>query len=271
MPADPESHRVVLVTGAAGAIGVAIARQLAARPEYDVVLLARRRDQAERARAAVAQATRRSDLRVEQADLGRRADIEALAARWTGPLHVLVNNAATAPRQRTETPEGIEAQLATNILGYVWMMAAFAPILERSRPARVVNVASYWAGDLDVDDLEFRRRRYDNDTAYRQSKQANRMLTVTWAERLAPRGITVNACHPGDVPSKLSHDLGFGGSQSPDQGADTPVWLATAAEVAAVTGGYFAGRRQVRDPFAADRHTLEALDARCQALSSTSQ
>jgi NAD(P)-dependent dehydrogenase (short-subunit alcohol dehydrogenase family) len=53
------------------------------------------------------------------------------------------------------------------------------------------------------------------------------MLTVAFATRLQPYGVKVNACHPGDVNSRLSNDLGFGGQTTPDKGADTPVWLAT--------------------------------------------
>jgi NAD(P)-dependent dehydrogenase (short-subunit alcohol dehydrogenase family) len=91
-----------------------------------------------------------------------------------------------------------------------------------------VNVASYWAGGLDLGDLEFKRRPYDNDQAYRQSKQADRMLSVAFAERLREHRVWVNACHPGDVRSRLSANLGFGGHETPEQGAATPVWLATA-------------------------------------------
>ena len=156
----------------------------------------------------------------------------------------LINNAGTTPRQRLETPEGIEMQFATNVLGYFWMTQAFADVLKRSAPARIVNVASYWAGDLDLADLEFKRRRYDNGIAYRQSKQANRMLTVAFAERLQGDAVTVNVCHPGDVNSKLSNDLGFGGHESPDTGARTPVWLATGQEGGEQTGRYFEHMRQ---------------------------
>ena len=85
---------------------------------------------------------------------------------------MLVNNAAITPRQRQETPEGIELQFATNVLGYFWLTRAFAEQLKAGSPSRVANVASYWAGDLDLDDLEFRKRPYNNDTSYRQSKQA---------------------------------------------------------------------------------------------------
>jgi NAD(P)-dependent dehydrogenase (short-subunit alcohol dehydrogenase family) len=72
----------------------------------------------------------------------------------------------------------------------------FTDILKASAPARAVNVASYWAGGLDLTDLEFKRRNYDNDKAYRQSKQANRMLSAAFAEKLKPHQIAVKACHP---------------------------------------------------------------------------
>jgi retinol dehydrogenase-13 len=127
----------------------------------------------------------------------------------------------------------------------------------------VVNVASYWAGDLDIDDLEFERRPYRNGTAYRQSKQADRMLTTAFAERLESDGIIVNACHPGDVNSTLSNNLGFGGSETPEQGAATPVWLATAPTGGEKTGKYFAKKREQHDRFTDDEEAVEALYQAC--------
>ena len=167
---------------------------------------------AEQAVAEIQRATGNPHVRYELVDVSRHASVEALVKRWRGPLHVLINNAAASPRQRQETPEGIEVQFATNVLGYFWLTQLFSEHLKASAPARVINVASYWAGDLDLTDLEFKRRRYTNGAAYRQSKQADRMLTVAFAARLKPYGVTVNACHPGDVNSRLSNDLGFGGS-----------------------------------------------------------
>ncbi|GIK36308.1 MAG: hypothetical protein BroJett011_01410 [Chloroflexota bacterium] len=255
--------RMVLITGATGAIGRAIARQIAAIPGYEVVLACRNEEKARQAAGEISQATGNQQVRYEIVDVSRQASISALAGRWQGPLHVLVNNAAISPRSRQETPEGIEMQFATNVLGYFWLTQAFSEILQQSAPARVVNVASYYAGDLDLHDLEFKRRRYHNGTAYRQSKQANRMLTVAWAERLQPYGISVNACHPGDVNSALSNSLGFGGSQSPDEGARTPVWLATDPIGQQRTGKYFADRREVRCHFGEDRVGVEALYQAC--------
>jgi retinol dehydrogenase 12 len=255
--------RVVLVTGATGAIGRAIAQGLAKRHDWTVVLVGRDQQRTREVTEAISQTTFNPNLRYELADLARPDDIRRLAGRWQGPLHVLINNAAATPRQSQETPEGIELQWATNVLAYLWLVQALRPVLRRSAPARVINVASYYAGDLELSDPEFKRRPYDNNRAYRQSKQANRMLTVALAERLANEGITVNSCHPGDVDSRLSNNLGFGGSETPDQGAATPIWLATAADVARQTGAYYADCQQAACRFASDRTAVEALYQLC--------
>ena len=259
-----ESTVVVLVTGATGAIGTAIAERVASRPGFEVVLICRDPHRAESAVADIQRRTGNPRVRHEIVDLSLGESIAGLATRWQGPAHVLINNAAVTPRRREENGEGIELQFAVNVLGYFRMVSAFRDHLAASAPARVVNVASYWAGGLDLEDLEFQRHGYDNDRAYRQSKQADRMLTVALADRLAPAGITVNACHPGDVRSTLSRNLGFGGHETPDQAADTPAWLATEPVGAECTGRYFERRREVSCPFAADRAAVEILYRACQ-------
>jgi NAD(P)-dependent dehydrogenase (short-subunit alcohol dehydrogenase family) len=238
---------------------------LAAVPGYEVTLVGR--DEARTCQAAndIGRESGNERVRYEVVDLSRQAAIEALAARWQGPLHVLINDAAVTPRDRQETAEGIELQFATNVLGYFWMTAAFQERLIQSAPARVVNVASYWAGDLDLADLEFKQRRYDNNRAYRQSKQANRMLTAAFARRLETYGVSVNACHPGDVNSRLSNNLGFGGHETPEQGADTPLWLATDPAGQEQTGLYFEQRRPTADSFTRDPEAVEALYQACLA------
>ena len=104
--------RVFLVTGATGAIGKAIARQLAAISDSEVVLVCRDKNKAEQAVKEIADSTGNTAVRFELADLNRYADICRLAQRWTGPLHVLINNAACTSRTRQETPDGIEMQFA---------------------------------------------------------------------------------------------------------------------------------------------------------------
>jgi NAD(P)-dependent dehydrogenase (short-subunit alcohol dehydrogenase family) len=254
-----------LVTGATGTIGEAIAQGLATDGKHEVVLVARDPDKAERAVQRIRRETGNSHVRFELADLSRADAIRDLAARWDGPLHILLNNAAITPRRREESPEGVELQFATNVLAYFRMICAFTPYLAAAEGAQVVNVASYWAGGLDLDDLEFCRRRYNNDVAYRQSKQADRILSTAFAERLADQGVCVNACHPGDVNSTLSNNLGFGGHQSPEEGADTPVWLAMGNAGTETTGRYFENRRMVPCGFSKDRNTVERLFEACEA------
>jgi len=258
-----QDHRLALVTGATGAIGKAIALEIAQQPGYRVVLLCRDPHKADEAVSEIV--TRSGNRRVsfETVDVSSKESIAAVAYRLQEPVHVLVNNAAITPRHRQETSGRIELQFATNVLGYFWLTRAFEEQLRAGSPARVVNVASYWAGDLDIDDLEFRSRPYNNDTAYRQSKQANRMLTVAFAQRLREHGVTVNACHPGDVSSNLSNNLGFGGNESPREGARTPAWLATDAIGQLETGKYFEHMQMRHCRFGEDREKVEALYQAC--------
>ncbi len=89
------------------------------------------------------------------------------------------------------------------------------------------------------------------------------MLTVAFAARLKPHGITVNVCLSGDVNSRLSNDLGFGGYATPDEGARTPVWLATSPVGQSETGKYFEQMREVRCRFGEDLAAVEGLYEAC--------
>ncbi len=258
--------KLALVTGATGAIGRSIARLILTTGKFRVIMIARNEEKAAKTREDIIRLTGLQDISYEIADLSVKKQIYDLASKIESPVHVLVNNAAFTPKRRMETHAGIEMQFAANVLGYFWMIDAFTGHLKSGALSRVVNVASYWAGGLDFSDLEFKYRTYDNDTAYRQSKQADRMLTVAFAERMAPFQITVNACHPGDVNSALSNSMGFGGHETPDQGAATPVWLATSAEVEGVTGKYFEHRREMRCEFGREAEKVEKLYKICSGF-----
>jgi NAD(P)-dependent dehydrogenase (short-subunit alcohol dehydrogenase family) len=257
--------KTAIVTGAYGAIGKAIAAGIAGNPDYEVIMVGLN---LARLKAAAEDVRKRSgNLQVAEGllDLSLKRNIGAFAENISGPVHVLVNNASTTPRQRLETEDGTEMQWAVNVLAYFWMIRAFAPHMEKAGRARIVNVASYWAGDLDLTDPEFKHRRYHNDSAYRQSKQADRMLTRSFSELLKDRNISVNACHPGDVNSKLSNNLGYGGHETPEQGADTPVWLATSPEVERITGKYFEHRRESYCRFMKDETAVKKLFDLCSS------
>ncbi len=258
-----KEKKLAIVTGATGAIGKAIVSGLYRTGDFRVIMLVRNETKAEKVVNELMHYSGSDLLSYVLVDLSDKKAIYDFAASVREPLHVLVNNAADTPRRRTETAWGIEMQFAVNVLGYFWMMDAFTEHLRAGAPSRIVNVASYWAGGLDFDDLEFHRRHYDNDTAYRQSKQADRMLSVAFARRLQPFEITVNSCHPGDVNSALSNSMGFGGHESPEQGADTPVWLATSPEAEGVSGQYFEHRRRQECSFSGNLDEVNRLFEIC--------
>lgn len=260
-----DNLKSVLITGATGAIGKSIARLIAEHEKYAVTIVARNEHKAANSVEEIKRRTGNQNVSFVLCDLSRKEAIKEAAKNWEGPLHTLINDAGATPRKREETPEGIEMQWATNVLGYFWMMKYFTPILEKSANGRIVNVASYWAGNMDINDLEFKHRHYNNDTAYRQSKQANRMLTVAFANRLKSKSVTVNVCHPGDVRSTLASNLGYGGHESPDQGAATPVWLATSDELEGVTGKYFEHLRESHCSFGRNVEKVEQLYEICDS------
>lgn len=256
----------VFVTGATGAIGKAIAANIAKKKSYHVVLVVRDEKKAIQTVNDLQASTGNRQIEYVIVDLSDHRQIYDFASTWKKPLDILINNAATSPRMRMENKYGIEMQFATNVLGYFSMMDAFREHLLKSPQARIVNVASYWAGGLNFSDLQFKTRRYDNDTAYRQSKQADRMLSAAFANRFREYNVCVNACHPGDVNSRLSNDLGFGGHESPDQGAETPVWLATEPIGIKNTGKYFEHKSEINCSFSHDRNSVNKLYDVCAEL-----
>lgn len=256
--------KTAIVTGAYGVIGKAIAEGLA-RENYSVCLIGRDQDKLESACRELSSKTGNKNLFFQVTDLSDHQQIRNFAGKWDRPLHLLVNNAATAPKSRTESTEGIEMQWAVNVLSYSRMIEAFVPFMQKTDKPRIVNVASYWAGGLDMDDPEFKERRYDNDSAYRQAKQANRMMSAAYSAMLKENGISVNACHPGDVNSKLSNAFGFGGHESPAEGAATPLYLALSGELEGKSGGYYEHLKPVRCPFSLDPAGNLALLRLCQS------
>lgn len=255
--------KTAIVTGAYGAIGKAIVTALA-RKEYMVFAAGRDENKLTALCREMTGSTGNRDIFPILLDLSLREEIWQMTRKWDKPLDLLVNNAATGPRQRTETADGTEMQWAVNVLSYFRLIEWLYPFMKGRPDARIVNVASYWAGGLEMQDVEFRVRRYDNDAAYRQAKQANRMLTAAHAALLKNEGITVNACHPGDVNSKLSNSFGFGGHETPEQGAATPLMLATDPVLKGKSGHYYEHMQKVSCPFSSNPGEVGALYDLCK-------
>ena len=270
--------RTILVTGANAGIGKETARALASL-KARVVLACRSRERGEAARRELAEAAGSAAVELGIVDLGSQASIRAFALAFISShdaLHVLVNNAGIWLQERQVGPDGIEATWATNVLGYHLLTRLLLPLLEKSAPARIVNVASMFAQGLDLTDVQFERRRYKGPLAYAQSKQADRMLTWALARRLEGTSVTANAMHPGGVNTTLFRKAGgilgaaasvYAGmaGKAPEDGADTVVFLAASPDVEGVSGQFWVDRRERPCAFR-DPHGEEALWALCESM-----
>jgi retinol dehydrogenase-12 len=250
---------VALVTGAASGIGRATAIGLA-REGATVVLLVRNAERGEQALRDVGAAVPDATLEVLECDLASQASIRAAASAFIAGhdrLDVLVNAAGVFVKDEQRSPEGIELTFATNYLAYFLLTTELLPLLRRSAPARVVNLASrYGRARFDFDDLQKVGSTYSYLKSTPQTMLGRVLFTQELGERLAGTGVVVNAVHPGLVANtRLLQDVGgpfrwmtdrFG--RTPEEGADTVLWLATAPEAASVTGKLFAKRKQIPTP-----------------------
>jgi NAD(P)-dependent dehydrogenase (short-subunit alcohol dehydrogenase family) len=245
--------RRALVTGAAGGIGVETARALAAAGAT-VTLAARNREAADTTARDIRDSTGNPDVHIAHLDLMDRGSVDRLVAEFSGPLHMLVNNAGVmaVPELRL-SPEGHEMQFATNHLGHFRLTLGLLPALREANGARVVVVSSraHLNSPVDFDDIDFERRPYDPALAYAQSKTANVLFAVGATQRWAEDAIFANALHPGAIaesnlsryydPADLAALRGSGKYtfKTVPQGAATSVFLATSPLVAGVGGRYF--------------------------------
>ena len=278
---DPPSlqGRVCLVTGASGGLGLAASTGMA-RLGASLRLLVRDAGRGEEARAAIVAATGNEDVRCELVDISLRRSVRACAERLLAgdePVHVLVHNAGVLPPERRETAEGFEVTFATNVLGPHLLTRLLRDRLVASAPARVVFVSSggMYTQRLRPDDLQSQEGEFDGRVAYSRSKRAEVVLAERWAEELAGTGVVVHAMHPGwaDTPGIKGSLPGFQRVmrpllRTPEQGADTIVWLAAAAEPAAVTGRFWSDRhvRPTHHPLARTRETAEERERLWHAM-----
>ena len=176
-------------------------------------------------------------------------------ATQLGGIDVLINNAGTIAWTRQSSSDGIELTFALNHLSYFLLTNLLIDVLRESAPSRIVNVSSvaHMRADIDLDDIQ-NPKRYRGLQAYGQSKLANLMFTYELARRLEGTGVTVNALHPGLVATNLAANgkmpLGWISrpilhsalavvGRSVTNGSKTVVYLATAHDVAGITGKYF--------------------------------
>lgn len=251
-------NKTVLVTGATSGIGLEACVKLAGMGA-DLVMVARDRARGE---AAIARVVERAGAKLPSlmlCDFASQRGVRALAGEFRkshSRLHILVNAAGSVSPSRELSEDGIEQTFAVNHLGYFLLTNLLLDLLEKSAPARVVNVASiaHRTGTMDLEDPGFEKG-YSIMKAYNRSKLGNVLFTRELARRLEGTGVTANCLHPGAVSTNIwSHAMWWARPflsiakyfmVTPEQGGDAIVFLATSPSVEGTTGGYYERNRLV--------------------------
>jgi len=250
--------RVCLVTGANSGLGMATARALA-QHGAKVFLLCRNED---RGRAAVDDIRRESDdgaAYLELLDIADLRSVRGFVERFDAPqVDVLVHNAGVLSDDLTFTRDRIELTLATNVIGPFLLTHLLLPRLLASRAARVITVSSggMYTQRLSVEDLESRDGAYDGVVQYARTKRAQVVLNEMWPTRLRRKSVSFYCMHPGwaDTPAVETslprfHRVMRPLLRTPEQGADTIVWLALCQRIAGDTGRFWFDREPRRTHF----------------------
>lgn len=240
------SGKRAIVTGASSGIGIETARALASAGA-EVTLAVRNLDTGKRVAAEFNAANDNDNTRVAYIDLSDQQSVRDFAARWHGPLHILVNNGGImALPELARTKEGWEMQFATNFVGHFALTVGLHAALVAAGGARIVSVSS--SGNLIApvifDDLHFDFMPYNPLVAYGQSKTACALLAIEATRRWSGDGIVANALNPGAIATNLQKHTG--GLKTPPerqkstmQGAATSVLLAASPWLEEIGGRYF--------------------------------
>lgn len=265
--------KVVLITGATRGIGKETALALAALGATTIIV---GRDAQRTAQTAAQIQSQTGNPKVDYltADLSSLAQTRRLAAEFQQKydrLHVLINNAGAIFMKRAESVEGLEMTFALNHLSPFLLTHLLMDTLRASAPARIINVSSdaHRLARMRFDDVQFKRG-YRGWIAYAQSKLANIYFTLGLEGWMDGHGVTANALHPGFVATNFGKSNGgffapfFALTQlvalSPQEGAQTPIYLAASPEVEGVSGKYFANCRVKKpSPAACDLNAARRL------------
>ena len=273
----PMAGKTVLVTGGTGGIGKATALGLAAMGAH-VAITGRDRGRTEAAAREI-RAAGGGQVDVFVADLSSQSEVRRLAGeilQRLSRIDVLLNNVGGYWNTRHVTADGLEHTFALNHLAPFLLSSLLLERLKQSAPARVVTVSSnaQALGRIDFDDLQGERS-YSGARAYNQSKLANLLFTYELARRLQGASVTANALHPGVVSTSFGAEDPAGIQRlfvpfvrpfmkTPAQGAATSIHLASAPELAEVTGRFFANSKPRRS---SERSYDEAAAARLWQVS----
>jgi len=246
--------KIVLITGADGGIGRETTKAIA-KKGATIVMACIDLTEAQPVYEAIKKESGNTNIEMMQLNLASLSAVREFVSQFSQKyqrLDVLINNAGIYCTNREETQDGFEKTIGTNYLGPFLFTNLLLPVLTRVPEGRIINVASnaYFQGKIDLNDLHLKKK-YHGFKAYASSKLAIVLFTQELAERLKDTGITVNAVHPGHVatniwnmwPGKWYQALLFKiirwFAMSPEDAAQTSVYLASADEVKGITGKYF--------------------------------
>jgi dehydrogenase/reductase SDR family protein 12 len=246
--------RSVLITGGTSGLGRAAAVEMARRGAR-VLLTGRDPDRGARVEQEIAAEARSDQVTFLAADMADLAQTRALAAQVAARLDhldVLVHNAGALLADRRVTVDGLETTFQVHVVAPAVLTREVLPLLERSADGRVVWVSSggMYSQKLSADAVEMGPDDHDGTAAYARAKRAQVEMAPRWAERLAAHGVTAHVMHPGwaDTPGVEASLPTFRRVmgpllRTPDQGADTIVWLAGVPRHTIGTGRFWLDRR----------------------------
>jgi NAD(P)-dependent dehydrogenase (short-subunit alcohol dehydrogenase family) len=240
---DP-NKRVALVTGANRGIGYAISRQLG---EQKITVILAARDPNKGLEACARLQPEGLDVHYQRLDVQDEKSIKAAIERIRqqfGRLDVLVNNAGIMIDGQADglnvNQKTIQKTLQTNVWGPLLLCQYCIALMKRGGYGRIVNMASTLGSLTEMADPDSVSAGV-GAPAYRLSKAALNSVTALLAKEVRDMNILINSACPGWVRTEM------GGKQAPltpEQGADTPVWLATLPD-SGPTGGFFRERRLI--------------------------
>ncbi|XP_065152564.1 retinol dehydrogenase 14a [Paramisgurnus dabryanus] len=250
--------KTIIVTGANSGIGKATAAELLRR-QGRVIMACRDRERAEKAALEIQQETGpdQGELVIKLLDLASLKSVRSFCdeiLKEEPKIDVLINNAGIYQCPYTQTEDGFEMQFGVNHLGHFLLTNLLLDLLKRSAPSRIIVVSSklYKYGEINFDDLNSEKS-YDKAFAYSRSKLANLLFTLELSHKLEETGVTVNALTPGIVRTNLGRHVyipmlvkplfnlaSWAFFKSPEEGAQTSIYLACSPDVEGVQGKCFA-------------------------------
>ena len=247
------SKEIFLITGGTNGIGFHAAQEIA-KAKKTVIITGKNALKGKNKLNEIRKNTGNEDVHFINGDLSSQIEIKSIAEfvkRKFSNIDVLINNAGATFFKREESVDGIEKTFAINHLAYFLLTGLLLPVILDSHKPRIVNVASsvHKGMDLNFDDIEMKKT-YDGYRAYRQSKLCNILFTYFLSNKLKSKEVTVNCLHPGFVNTGLGHNNSgtvkfffmlsqklFG--KSPQEGAETSIYLAMKKDLEKVNGKYF--------------------------------